>query len=111
MPKGVLYVESYPTSPEQEAEYNDWYENVHVPETVACDGFLSGRRFPPAGPGLPYIAIYEMESDDLQKSVDGVWAAFESGQLTPSSAMQSDPPAVVRTLTCISEYRRTDGPS
>jgi hypothetical protein len=104
--KGICYVASLPTSPEREAEYNDWYDNVHLPEVVACPGFVSGRRFGPAEPGLPYIAIYEIESESVQESVDGMWAAFAAGDITASTAIQSDPPAVVRTLITSSEYVR-----
>ncbi|GAA4554515.1 hypothetical protein [Pseudonocardia xishanensis] len=110
MQKGICYVESYPTSPEQEAEYNEWYDKVHLREIVSCDGFVSARRYAPAGPGLPYVAIYEIESEDVQSSVDGMWAFARSGRMTASEAIQSDPPAVVRALVCTAEHVAVDAP-
>ena len=28
-----------------EAAWNEWYDNVHLPEALACPGVLSGRRY------------------------------------------------------------------
>lgn len=32
-----------------EAEWNRWYDKVHLPEALACPGVLSGRRFVTVG--------------------------------------------------------------
>lgn len=32
-----------------EAEWNKWYDNVHLPDALACPGVLSGRRFVSVG--------------------------------------------------------------
>ena len=64
MAKGILLVESRPSAPERDAEFNEWYESVHMPEVLALDGFVSARRFRPVRPGEPYVAVYEIDADD-----------------------------------------------
>ena len=59
----------------QDAEYNDWYTNTHLDDVVAVPGFVSAQRFILKDPmGFEhkhnYLAIYEIESDDPQKTID-----------------------------------------
>jgi hypothetical protein len=35
--------------PEQEADWNRWYDTVHLPDALACPGVLSGRRYASVG--------------------------------------------------------------
>jgi hypothetical protein len=32
-------------APGKEAEFEDWYENVHVPDLLKVEGYISGQRF------------------------------------------------------------------
>jgi hypothetical protein len=90
MPKAILYAQSAPASPEREAEFNEWYDSTHAPEILALPGFVSCRRFkcdnPPEGV-LPYVAIYEIESDDPQATVGGIMTAIRAGQLNLSDSI------------------------
>jgi hypothetical protein len=95
MARGILYVESHPVSPERADEYNKWYDEVHIPEIVALDGFVSARRFAPNGDG-PYIAIYEIEADDVQGAMGVLGEAASSGKMQMSDAMRMDPPPTIR---------------
>jgi hypothetical protein len=70
----------------KEAEFNDWYDNVHIPELLAIPGMLSAKRFDlldaeiyhvPGGyaPEHRYLTVYEMEGDVnaiMNKVVDSV---------------------------------------
>jgi hypothetical protein len=56
MAKGILYVETRPISPDQEAEYHRWYE-THLADVVAVDGIVAARRFAPIGDDGPFVAI------------------------------------------------------
>lgn len=58
----------------REAEFDEWYNNVHLPEILAVPGVVSAQRFNlmdaeiTRAPELPqpthrYLAIYEMEGD------------------------------------------------
>ena len=60
--------------PEVEAEWNRWYDEVHLPDALACPGVLTGRRYVSAdvteterGQGSRigrklYTTVYELES-------------------------------------------------
>jgi hypothetical protein len=58
-----------------EAEWNRWYDEVHLPDALACPGVLSGRRYVTAGDPSEsdrgqrrrlhaklYTTVYELES-------------------------------------------------
>ncbi|MDP7726371.1 DUF4286 family protein [Mycobacterium sp. TY814] len=100
MAKGIIYVETYPSSPDREEEFNTWYDEVHLPELVALDGIVSARRLRPVNGEGPYVALYEIEGDDLQAVLQGMGGA----KLTMSSALQLDPPPIPRLLEVIAEH-------
>ncbi|BBX94904.1 DUF4286 family protein [Mycobacterium lacus] len=102
MTKGIIYVESRPSSPDRDREYNTWYDEVHMPELVALDGFVSARRLRTVDGDGPYVALYEIEGDDLQAILDNMVA--NAGQLHMSDALQFDPPPVMRLLEVTTEY-------
>lgn len=72
--RGIFLVLSRPTSPEQEAEYERWYDDHHIPDSLLLPGFVSGRRFKladeqllpvrPTEPGFDYVTIYEVDDVD-----------------------------------------------
>ena len=60
---------------EVEGEWNRWYDDVHLPDALACPGVLSGRRYLSAGdvsesirgdsrraPIRLYTTVYELDS-------------------------------------------------
>ena len=96
MARGIILVESRPSSPDRDQEYNTWYDEVHLPQLVALPGFVSARRFRPADGDAPYVAIYEIEGDDLQGVLDNMIA--NAGRLTMSDALQLDPAPIPRLL-------------
>ncbi|EME54291.1 hypothetical protein G352_23696 [Rhodococcus ruber BKS 20-38] len=105
MAKGVLYVETRPTSEELTEEYNQWYDYTHLPEVVAVEGIMSARRLVPVNADGPYVAMYEVEGDDLEAIVANLVAAAQAGAIKLSPALSSDPPPVMRLLQQTSEYR------
>ena len=96
MAKGIMLVESVPSSPDREDEYNTWYDDVHIPELLALDGIVGARRLRPVDGQGPYVAIYELEGDDLQAILDNMIA--NAGQLHMSDALQLNPAPVPRLL-------------
>lgn len=105
MTKGIIYVETRPSSPDRDQEYNTWYDEVHIPELVALDGIVSARRLRPVDGDGPYVALYELEGDNLQAILDNMRA--NSRQLHMSDALQLDPPPVMRLLEVTTEYQPT----
>jgi len=99
MPKGVLVVRSRPSSPDREAEYNDWYDNVHLVEVCAIPGFTGARRLKLSDKGLaaadpaefPYVAFYEMDADDLNAVLLELVTRVGDGRVVMSDAISMDP--------------------
>ena len=49
-----------------EAGFNAWYDEEHVPNRLAIAGFLNGRRYKAAeSEGPRYLALYDLESLDV----------------------------------------------
>lgn len=53
--------------PDFEDELNRWYEEEHIPERLACEGFLNARRFQAVEGAPKYLATYELESPEVLK--------------------------------------------
>ncbi|MCJ7522191.1 MAG: hypothetical protein MUP21_08255 [Dehalococcoidia bacterium] len=72
MQKWLLTVESNCSDPSKEKELNDWYDNVHLPDILETPGFLCAARYentnPAEGQGK-FIAMYEIETGDLEKTM------------------------------------------
>lgn len=93
MPRYRMVVTSEPV-PGREDEYNDWYQNVHLGELVALEGFVSARRYRLTrslveGESHPYMAIYEIETDDIDAVLGNLVRVAESKGLTMSDAIDT----------------------
>jgi len=102
MAKGIIYVETRPSSPDRDQEYNTWYDEIHLPELVALDGIVSARRLRPVDGDGPYVALYEIEADDLQSVLHNM--RHNARNLNMSDALQLDPPPVMRLLEVTTDY-------
>lgn len=45
-------------------EFNQWYNEVHVPERMRCPGFLSATRYRALEGGPRYLAVYELDGPE-----------------------------------------------
>jgi len=91
MPRYKMVVLSKPVEGREQA-YNDWYQDIHLGEMVALPGIRSARRYRRAlnlvaGDSYPYMAIYEIEADDLDAVVAGIIEASGSGGIWMSDAI------------------------
>ncbi len=60
-----LYTVQVDVDAEVEAEWNDWYDTVHVPEMVECPGWISGSRYVTEDEnGRHYISVYMLDGPD-----------------------------------------------
>jgi hypothetical protein len=91
MARGILVVQTAALDG-REDDFHDWYDNVHIPEILKVPGFISARRYARVGgeDGLPYLAIYEVEADDLQDVLAATATAREAGEFTTSDAIKPD---------------------
>ncbi len=91
MAKGVLVVHTAPAQG-RDSEYNDWYDDVHLVDVLKLAGFTSARRFRALdGGGHPYLAIYEVEADDLKAAQASLGAGVASGDIRMSDVLAMDP--------------------
>ncbi|MFF1688001.1 MULTISPECIES: hypothetical protein [unclassified Streptomyces] len=81
----------------KEAEFNDWYTNTHVHDALKVPGFVSAQRFrlaPEQRGEAPfpwgYLAIYELEIDDLQKSIDALAARYNTPDMVISEGLHPE---------------------
>jgi hypothetical protein len=76
MAKATVLVFTNCADPAREKEFNEWYDNTHVPDVLATPGFVSCTRYElmgDAGPGqAKFLAVYEVESDDLGATMAGL---------------------------------------
>jgi hypothetical protein len=75
----------------REAEFNDWYDNHHVPDVLAVPGFVAAQRFraDAAAPGHPYLAIYEIEGD-ARAAMEALTSAVRNGMYMSDALESSD---------------------
>ena len=90
MPSALMVVGSNPVSPECEEAYNSWYVDTHFGDVLAVAGFEKARRYAlspvrPMADTEPspygYLAIYEVEADDLAQAGRDLQAALDSGAI------------------------------
>lgn len=103
MGKSLLFVESKPASPELVEEYHRWHDQVHVPEMLAIDDFVSARRWHTDGES--FVTLYEIDTD-VDTARTRLRAAMAEGRMSKPVAVQTDPPPVMRYLRLVNELAR-----
>jgi hypothetical protein len=79
----------------KEAAYNDWYNGHHVPDVLNVPGFVSAQRFGLADAQFggdssrthKYLAIYEIETDDIAGTLKELRARGGTADIVPSDAI------------------------
>jgi len=78
----------------REQEFNEWYDNQHIPDVLSVPGCVSAQRFKLSDVQLPnrpspyrYLAVYEFESDAAQRVVKAIVEA----PMPLSDAVSRDP--------------------
>jgi hypothetical protein len=81
----------------QEDAFNEWYDNTHLGDVLKVPGFLSAQRFKLSDtqwgdPPFPwrYLALYEIETDDLAATMAELKARSGTSQMVLSSALSPD---------------------
>lgn len=55
-------------TPEQEAQFNAWYDGEHIPERLALPGFLEARRYRDSDAAHRYCALYDTDAPSALSS-------------------------------------------
>ncbi len=76
----------------RQAEFDAWYDEVHLRDVCAVPGVTSGRRFvvhpaSPNQPPVPNLAIYELEVDDPVSVLAELGQRLRSGAMAISPAL------------------------
>ena len=78
----------------KEDEYNDWYNRHHIPDVLNVPGFVSGRRFKLSDAQFSrdpkhhkYLALYEIETDDIAATLKELRARGGTAEIVPSDAI------------------------
>lgn len=77
----------------KENEFNAWYDGIHIPDMLKIPGFKAAQRFQTEKTGTPtsllprYLAIYDVDSGDLDATNTEVKRRMAAGILRKSDAM------------------------
>jgi len=58
--------------PARTAQFNDWYDNLHLPDALASPGFVRARRYERQefhDGRAQFLAIYEIDSADIDETM------------------------------------------
>src|SRR6478735_7675305 len=96
MPKFNLFALTNPIVGRDE-EFNDWYTNVHLGDVLKLPGVVAAQRYHLGAvqhrPGpfeWKYMAIYEIEIDDIKKTLSALSAASGTDAMPLSPALSPD---------------------
>jgi len=80
----------------REDEYNKWYEDQHLADVLKLPGVVAAQRLKlsdkqRAAPPYPwsYLAIYEVETNDIQVTIDTLKARAGTPEMPVTNAMQA----------------------
>jgi hypothetical protein len=87
MPKSVLLTFSGVADPSRLEEFREWYDTIHLKEVVETPGFVSARRLESSDTQRPsvvgevpgYLAIYELDTDDLPGAMQAMQDRVKAG--------------------------------
>ena len=65
--QGMLLT-SMDIAPEDEADFNRWYDREHIAERVAIEGFVEARRYVALDAAPKYLGLYSTESFEVLSS-------------------------------------------
>ena len=70
MAKWVLAVTTNCTDATREAEFNEWYDKIHLPDILETPGFVRATRYENIKPlegEARFLALYDIEADDIDR--------------------------------------------
>jgi hypothetical protein len=78
----LLLIESACKDPAREKEFNDWYDRIHIPDVLSgCSDIKRATRYvlyAPAGGHGKYLAAYEIETRDIDRTMAAHKANIEA---------------------------------
>ena len=104
MAKAMFLVWASPVDEASDGEFNAWYDGTHVPQVrAAIPGITAVHRYrvadlPAVGaaPAHRYLAVYELDTDDVASAMAALGAASADGRIEMTTTMDimANPPAM-----------------
>ena len=104
MAKSMFMAWASPADDASDAEFNAWYDGTHVPQVrAAIPAITAVHRYRLADvPGVGgaathrYVAVYEMDTDDVAGAMAALGAASTEGRMdmTPTMDVATNPPVL-----------------
>lgn len=88
----------------RDAEFNDWYDNVHIADVLAVPGFASVERSvvvrsdKTVGP-TQYVAIYELDTDEPGAVLEDLRSRVADGRIPMSDTLGGVERYLCRVIT------------
>lgn len=88
----------------RDAEFNQWYDEVHLADVLAIPGFTSAERAivesgDRMGPETRYAAIYELDTDDPAQVLEELHARVADGRIPMSDTLGTIERHLCRVIT------------
>lgn len=79
----------------KDAEFNRWYNEQHIPDVLNVPGFVCAQRFQLSDTQMPgntnkghkYLALYEIETDDLEGALKNLRSRTGTADMIMSDAI------------------------
>ncbi|MFM7783927.1 MAG: hypothetical protein ACKPE6_04680 [Gammaproteobacteria bacterium] len=77
-PGWLMMVRTENADPSQEAAFNQWYDEIDIPDVLKVPGYLRARRglASPDGPRAAgegrYVALYDIDSRDIERTIESM---------------------------------------
>lgn len=80
--------------PDQDSEFNAWYDNIHLKDILKLPGLVAATRFRmvtsmTGDSHYRYCAIYDLESDDPERAISEMQAIAGTADMPISAAMHA----------------------
>lgn len=102
MAKGLMFVETAPASAADADRYHDSYD-AHIRSLLAIEGVVGATRYGVIGDDGSFVAVYEVEGDDLAAVRQRISDAGRAGQTVAVEGIRLDPPPRVLLLQPLEE--------
>lgn len=82
--EGLLLVVTVDIDPSLDEEFGKWYDEVHLPDILSCDGFTAAWRMrsPDTDQSPRYVSCYQISDKSVLESAEVAavrgWGPFES---------------------------------
>lgn len=108
MTQTLLLAWASPASAEDSTEFDQWYSTVHIPQMRANVPSISRvSRYALADPAsgetsARFLAIYELDSDDVPAAAAALQEGVGSGRIEPTSTMNvADAPPLLEWYSAL----------